>query len=269
MKRLTYLVTLFAATLGCGSGSSSSAQLSAPSNLNASIISGGVHLTWTDNSMDETEFQIERRDGGGQFAKASSTVANVVQYDDLQAPTGTLYTYRVRAMAGGTASDYSNEMAILVRNPGPVSFKSDIVPMFNRSCGTMTAGCHARDSYAATSNMGCRGWLSLEDAPLGATFYSGPKTGQSTGCTDRTLYQRLTQFDAWMCSNPLVKYITPNSTAQSRIHQIVSGNPTGNNTCEKSPGVPNTAMPPAPAKPLLAAEVQLLADWITQGAQNN
>lgn len=267
MKRLSYFVVLCGAAIGCGSGTAS--QLAAPSNLSAVLLSGGAHLTWTDNSADESEFQIERKDSSGQFAKTSSVALDIAQYHDTQVTTGTFYTYRVRAVAGNRASDYSNEASILLRNPGPVSFRTDIVPMFNRSCGTTNAGCHSRDAYAATSNMGCRGWLSLEDAALGAKFYSGPKKDQNTNCPDRTLYQRLTQLDAWMCSNPLVRYIAPNSTAQSRIHQIVAGNPSGGGTCEKSPGVPNTAMPPAPAQPLSAGEIQLLADWINQGGKDN
>lgn len=269
MKRLVGLVVACSTALGCGSGSSSSSQLAAPSNLTAAVLSGGVHLTWMDNSPDEAEFQIERKDSSGQFVKAYTVTFDIAQYHDSQVSAGTAYTYRVRAVAGDRVSAYTNEASITLRNPGPVSFKSDIVPLFNRSCGTTAAGCHSREAYAATLNMGCRGWLALEDATLGAKFYSGPMSGQNTNCPDRTLYQRLLQLDAWMCSNPPIKYITPNSTAQSRLHQIVSGNPTGNGKCEKSPGVPNTAMPPAPATPLSASEIQLLTEWINAGAPNN
>lgn len=269
MKRFVGFVALGMA-LGCGSSSDSSPQLAAPTNLKASILSGGIHLTWTDNSSNETEFQIERKDAGGQFVKAYSVTFDITQYHDSQVTAGASYAYRVRAMAGSQPSDYSNEMSIKVRGPGdPVSFRTDIVPIFNSSCGATTSGCHNREAYAATMNMGCRGWLALEDATLGAKFYSGPMAGQNTGCPDRTLHQRLTQLDAWMCSNPLLKYVVPNSTATSRLHQIVSGNPTGNGKCEKSPGVPNTAMPPAPAAPLSAGDLQILTDWINQGAQNN
>lgn len=269
MKRPLRFVAMIGMSLGCGSSPGSAPSLAAPSNLTASILSGGAHLTWKDNSADETGFEIERKDSGGQFVKAYSVTFDIAQYHDAQVAAGAMYTYRVRAVAGDRTSDYSNEMSILIRNPGPVSFKTDIVPIFNRSCGTTTSGCHARDAYGAASGMGCRGWLALEDAALGAKYYSGPMNGQNTGCPDRTLYQRLTQLDAWMCSNPLLKYIVPNSPGTSRLHQIVSGNPTGNGKCEKSPGVPNTAMPPAPAQPLSAGEVQLLTDWINEGAQNN
>ena len=274
MKRLVGFIAIVGAGLpsmmGCGSSPGSSIPLTAPSNLNASILTGGVHLTWTDNSSNETEFQIERKDPGGQFVKAYTVTFDLTQYHDAQVTSGMTYAYRVRAMAGAEPSGYSNEMSIKVRSPGdPVSLKNDLVPIFNASCGTGTSGCHSREAYGAASNMGCRGWLTLEDAALGSKYYSGPMNGQNTGCQDRTLHQRLTQLDAWMCSNPNVKYITPNSTANSRLHQIVSGNPTGNGKCEKSPGVPNTAMPPAPAPALSATDLQLLTDWINQGALNN
>src|SRR5262245_34492486 len=61
------------------------------------------------------------------------------------------------------------------RDPDPtkVNFQAQIVPIFNRSCGTSVNGCHARDAYGAKRTMDCRGWLALENAPLGSKFYAG------------------------------------------------------------------------------------------------
>lgn len=76
--------------------------------------------------------------------------------------------------------------------PSEVQFQRDVVPIFNKSCGSGTEGCHHRKTYGASVNMDCMGWLSLENAPLGAMFYGGPRMGESTGCPDQTLHQRLT-----------------------------------------------------------------------------
>src|SRR5262249_11487666 len=103
----------------------------------------------------------------------------------------------------------------------------------------------------------------------GAQYYSGANVGQPTGCSDRTLYQRLTQLDSWMCAMPTKKYITPNSLANSQIYQAVAGDPTGNGTCFKAPGVPMERMPLSPASMLSTADQQKLASWINAGAPNN
>lgn len=261
---------LAVATFACGSSSSSSGSLAAPSGLTTSMLGGGAHLTWKDNSPDESEFQIERKEAGGNFVKVDSVTFDLTQYHDEPLSTGATYSYRVRAVAGERLSEYSNESTIQIAGtPGPVSFKNDIVPMFNRTCGTMTSGCHARDAYAATMNMGCRGWLSLEDAVLGAKVYSGPMKGQSTGCPDRSLYERLTQLDSWMCENPRKRYITAGSLTDSQIYQAVAGDPSGNGKCQKQPGVNLGRMPPAPAAALPQPDVMRLQQWIMAGALNN
>lgn len=261
---------LVVATFGCDSSSSSSGSLAAPSGLATALLGGGAHLTWKDNSPDESEFQIERKEAGGNYVKVDSVTFDIVQYHDEPLSAGVTYSYRVRAVAGERVSEYSNESAIQTAGtPAPVSFKNDIVPMFNRTCGTMTSGCHARDAYSATLNMGCRGWLSLEDAPLGAQFYSGPMKGQSTNCPDRTLYLRLTQLDSWMCENPRKKYITAGSLTESQIYQAVAGDSSGNGKCQKQPGVNLGRMPPAPAAPLPQPDVMRLQQWIMAGAPNN
>ena len=43
----------------------------------------------------------------------------------------------------------------------------------------------------------CRGWLALEDAPIGAQIYGGVNDGQPTGCPDMPLYERVTQLASW------------------------------------------------------------------------
>lgn len=113
MKRFIGSATLCLLLLGCGSGSSSPPK--APSNLATSVLSGGIHVTWTDNSTDEAMFMIERKDPGGQFVDAYSVPFNITQYHDTKVTTGKTYSYRVRAMTdSGSMSDYSNESSTLL-----------------------------------------------------------------------------------------------------------------------------------------------------------
>ncbi len=83
----------------------------APSNLTATTASViQINLSWTDNSTNETRFDIERKIGsGGTFARITTVAANVTSFKDTNLTANTSYTYRVRAANAGGNSDYSNE----------------------------------------------------------------------------------------------------------------------------------------------------------------
>lgn len=152
-------------------------------------------------------------------------------------------------------------------DPTKVNFQAEIVPIFNRSCGTSGInGCHARDAYGATLNQACRGWLTLENEALGSKFYSGPKNGQSTGCPDKTLYERLTQIDVWQCLNTSVDYVSPGDLSKSYLMNKLNGT----NLCKESASSPSVQMPPEDSMfKITAAEKALIERWIMEGALNN
>lgn len=81
----------------------------APSELVAAKMHGGLHVMWTDNSTDETGFELERKAGTGEFAKVATLPANADNKMDSTVTAGTTYTYRVRAIGPGGPSDWSNE----------------------------------------------------------------------------------------------------------------------------------------------------------------
>ncbi len=154
--------------------------------------------------------------------------------------------------------------------PQEVSFQDDVVPLFYSACGAATAGCHARDAYAADADNGCNGWLSLEDAPLGSTY-----DGEPTGCDDRDLYTRLTQLVSWQCK---VNGTADNGNHELNWHYVAKGNlevsylwqkvVTGGILCD-SPN-PGSASQPMPiAGPLPDDELDLIKRWITAGAPDN
>ena len=152
-------------------------------------------------------------------------------------------------------------------DPTKVNFRAQIVPILNRSCGTNgVTGCHARDAYGANQNMDCRGWLTLEDASLGSKFYSGPNIGQSTGCPDKPLYDRLMQIDVWQCLTTSVNYVTASDVAKSYVMNKLNGV----NLCKESASSKSDQMPPADSMfTISAADKALIQQWIAEGALNN
>lgn len=85
----------------------------APSGLTAMLMTGQPHLTWSDNSDDETGFSIERMiTGTGAFAEVATETFDIEQYHDTSAAAGTSYTYRVIAENAAGPSAPSNEITI-------------------------------------------------------------------------------------------------------------------------------------------------------------
>jgi streptogramin lyase/fibronectin type 3 domain-containing protein len=70
-----------------------------------------VQLAWEDNSLNETAFAVWRRTGAGAWERIAVCVPNVRSYADTSAIPGTNYTYRIRAIGVGGASDWTNEAA--------------------------------------------------------------------------------------------------------------------------------------------------------------
>lgn len=82
----------------CASDSGAAPQ--APSALAATALSGGAHLTWTDNSTDEDEFMIMRMEVGvdTEMKHITSVPFNGTQYHDAPLTSGKMYMYMVVAM---------------------------------------------------------------------------------------------------------------------------------------------------------------------------
>jgi sugar lactone lactonase YvrE len=84
-----------------------------PSSLNAvSIAPGQVYLSWSSTSPNLTGFALQRKGGGSDWAPLVMTGAAATGYIDSGLLPNTVYSYRVRAVNGVAASDWSNEAAV-------------------------------------------------------------------------------------------------------------------------------------------------------------
>lgn len=116
-------------TLGMALTSSAASAPAAPSTLTAGFGSGGVVLTWADNSGDETGFSIERCLGSGctAFGQIATVAAGVTSYTDRFAASG-VDRYRVRAFNGAGASGYSNTAETMLVSTGEVRSSVSATP---------------------------------------------------------------------------------------------------------------------------------------------
>ncbi|MBI5675401.1 MAG: DUF2341 domain-containing protein [Nitrospirae bacterium] len=83
-------------------------SITAPSGFTATTVSTTqINLAWTDNTVSETGFKIERCAGEGcsDFAQINTVGANVVAYQDTSVCNTISYNYRVRAYKTSPAWD--------------------------------------------------------------------------------------------------------------------------------------------------------------------
>lgn len=84
-----------------------------PSGLTATESSGKAALAWTDNSSDETGFEIQRRRGGSpNFYTIASVAAGTTSYTDSGVSPGYTYTYQVRAVNASGQSAWAVSSAL-------------------------------------------------------------------------------------------------------------------------------------------------------------
>ncbi len=80
----------------------------APSHLRVSLSGVAVSLTWLDHSEGEDSFVIERSSDGGGFVAVGGASAEAEAGSDTVPDGSKIYVYRVYAVRGEVASDYSN-----------------------------------------------------------------------------------------------------------------------------------------------------------------
>ena len=95
----------------------SSTKPEAPTDLTATVVSSNaIQLQWTDNSSNETGFNVYRKIGSGSWKRITTVIANVTSYKNTALTAGTLYAYRVSAINSEGGSWYTNEVSLTTDN---------------------------------------------------------------------------------------------------------------------------------------------------------
>jgi serine protease AprX len=131
----------------------------APSGLSATATSSSaISLAWTDNSGDETGFEIERSADGVNFLPRATVGANVTSFEDSGLAASTIYFYRVNATNGGGDSGYSNVASATTQaSTGPVSLFSDGFESGNLTAGGWTTQNSNASASTGSANAGSWG----------------------------------------------------------------------------------------------------------------
>jgi hypothetical protein len=101
----------------------------APSNLTENTVESFTTLTWADNSIDESVFEIHRLSPGeSSFTLRATVDADVSTYNDNGLEPNSVYQYKVRAVNGVGSSAFSNTVSITTGDYEVPS--DDIVPLW-------------------------------------------------------------------------------------------------------------------------------------------
>lgn len=83
----------------------------APSGLGAEPLTGGAHLTWTDNATDETQYMVLRMEDGvdTEYEVITTLPFDAESFHDTPLTSGSTYMFKVMAMNDEGESE-SNEV---------------------------------------------------------------------------------------------------------------------------------------------------------------
>ncbi|HLP59094.1 MAG TPA: trypsin-like peptidase domain-containing protein [Candidatus Deferrimicrobium sp.] len=158
-----------------------------PGNLVATAAScSQINLSWSDNSTDETQFNIERGTDGVNFSQIATVGANVTNYSNTGLTASTTYYYRVRAYNNGGYSGYTNtaNAATPVCPPAPPAAPSNLAGTPNQTSVALTWTDNSNNEDGFKIYRG----LSSSNLSLIATVGSNVTSYNNTGLARRTTY---------------------------------------------------------------------------------
>ncbi|MCC6442759.1 MAG: DUF1929 domain-containing protein [Armatimonadetes bacterium] len=156
-----------------------------PSSLKVSQDSDTVlYIQWKDNSLNETEFELERSPNGSAFTKVATLPEDTVSYKDRNLTPATKYYYRLRAVNYDANSNYTSLVSGSTRQKPPAAPSNLAVSAVSRS----------RIDLAWTDNSNNESNFKIQRSTDGvkftqiATVSANATRYSSTGLTPNTTY---------------------------------------------------------------------------------
>ena len=228
-------------SLGCGWDSNytniaeATASIIAPSALTATPVnSTSVRLSWTNSTVSETGYKIERCTGSGcsDFTEVTAVSGKTTTWTDTAVVSSTSYTYRIRATSSTAAWDsaYSNSSTAVTPAQGA---PGNLAGTANTTRITLTWADNTVDENGfkieRCEASGCDTFTQVATVGANVATWSDDSV-----CNDHSYSYRIRAY------NTAIPYETPYSAAV-------------------------TVVPPVPAPPVLTvirgSEVQLNLSW--------
>ena len=143
----------------------------APTNLAVTPLSAtSYRLDWTDNSLDEMRFRIERTPTGtGAWAEIGTAVANGATYTDSTAASGTSYEYRVLS-DNGNGRSVSNIGITVPQSPSGLTITSS--SLHSAALGWTDNSSNETLFRIKRAPAAVDTWISLSTVPANTTTFT-------------------------------------------------------------------------------------------------
>jgi probable HAF family extracellular repeat protein len=178
----------------------------APSGLSGSALSSSqVRLTWSDNSLIETAYVVWRKGGGADWTKIAALAANTTQFTDSGRTPATSYTYRVRAIGLGGASDWSNEATVLTPDNPPAA-PTELTAQATSNVRvdlSWTDMSNNETAFAIWRRVGAGAWSRIGVTPPNAVSYADLSVSPGTSYTYRIRATNNYGASAWSNDAPV------------------------------------------------------------------
>jgi len=140
-----------------------------------------LQLAWTDNSQNESGFNIERKLGtAGTFSLIATVGVNTTSYLDSNLADATSYCYRVNAFNSAGSSPYTPEVCGTTAAPPPVTYGLTVSVQGGGSVVSSPAAINCGSSCLASFTSG----TSVILQALPATGYSFAGWSGDADCSD-------------------------------------------------------------------------------------
>lgn len=218
----------------------------APTNLRVTqVTQSSVALAWDDNSLHESEFVLQRSDSGtGTWATIATFQPNMAVYSDTAVELDHIYDYRIRAVNGYGASDWSNTLTVSMFPIFPANLRvTGVTPSSVRLAWDDTLNETAYDIQRSLDKSSWTDAVSLSQNSTGfmdsgrlsftnhyyrvrarnasgASAWSGVVLGTTTGNFDfYNIRSYVAMGDSYSAGEGLFPYFTDSMTGDNKCHR--------------------------------------------------
>ncbi|MEI8350501.1 MAG: S8 family serine peptidase [Candidatus Omnitrophota bacterium] len=184
-----------------------------PVSLIATVVSSSqINLSWTDKSINEQEFKIERSANGVNFTQISKVGANVANYQNTGLTAATRYYYRVRASNMNGDSGYTNTVSATTLQNAP-SAPTNLT-------ATAVSGSNTKLTLSWTDNSANEQGFKIQHSTNGTTFTQLATVAAKTGSGTQVIYAHNALIPGSIHYYKVLAYNTAGNSVSSNIAQI-------------------------------------------------